>query len=68
MTYRDGYQVTNEYNNQGYWSALKRVSTNLVLQQVIVLGVLNLVGDLEKVASDDTLGRKLQDIKLISKR
>jgi len=35
---------------------------------VLVLGILNLAGDLEKVASDDVLGRKLQDIQLISKR
>lgn len=32
---------------------------------VLVLGVLGLVSDLEKVASDDALGRKLQDIKLM---
>jgi transcriptional regulator with XRE-family HTH domain len=34
---------------------------------VAVLGVLGLVEDLAKVASDDELGRKLQDIKLMSK-
>ena len=34
---------------------------------VAVLGVLGLVDDLLKVASDDVLGRKLQDIKLIGK-
>jgi len=34
---------------------------------VAVLGVLGLVEDLGKVASDDELGRKLQDIKLMSK-
>lgn len=34
---------------------------------VAVLGVLGLVNDLLQVASDDTLGRKLQDIKLIGK-
>jgi len=35
---------------------------------VAVLGVLGLVGDLAKVASDDELGRKLQDIKLMGKQ
>ncbi|ABC28015.1 predicted transcriptional regulator [Hahella chejuensis KCTC 2396] len=35
---------------------------------VAVLGVLGLVEDLVKVASDDELGRKLQDIKLLSKQ
>ncbi|TQV82573.1 helix-turn-helix transcriptional regulator [Exilibacterium tricleocarpae] len=35
---------------------------------VAVLGVLGLVEDLAKVASDDELGRKLQDIKLMSKQ
>jgi transcriptional regulator with XRE-family HTH domain len=34
---------------------------------VAVLSVLGLVDDLTKVASDDELGRKLQDIKLMSK-
>lgn len=34
---------------------------------VAVLGVLGLVDDLTRVASDDELGRKLQDIKLIGK-
>jgi transcriptional regulator with XRE-family HTH domain len=34
---------------------------------VAVLGVLGLVEDLAKVASDDALGRKLQDIKLKSR-
>jgi transcriptional regulator with XRE-family HTH domain len=34
---------------------------------VAVLGVLGLVDDLAKVARDDELGRKLQDIKLIGK-
>jgi len=34
---------------------------------VAVLSVLGLVEDLAKVASDDELGRKLQDIKLMSK-
>lgn len=32
---------------------------------VSVLGVLNLVEDFAKVANDDELGRKLQDIKLL---
>ena len=35
---------------------------------VSVLGVLGLVEDLAKVASDDELGRKLQDIKLMGKQ
>jgi transcriptional regulator with XRE-family HTH domain len=35
---------------------------------VAVLSVLGLVEDLAKVASDDDLGRKLQDIKLMSKQ
>lgn len=35
---------------------------------VSVLSVLALVDDLAKVASDDELGRKLQDIKLMSKQ
>lgn len=34
---------------------------------VAVLGVLGLVEDFARVASDDELGRKLQDIKLIGK-
>lgn len=34
---------------------------------VMVLGVLGLVDDLAKVASDDLLGRKLQDIQLLGK-
>ena len=34
---------------------------------VAVLGVLGMVEDPTKVASDDELGRKLQDIKLMSK-
>lgn len=34
---------------------------------VAVLSVLGMVGDFSKVASDDVLGRKLQDIKLMSK-
>jgi transcriptional regulator with XRE-family HTH domain len=34
---------------------------------VAVFGVLGLVEDLAAVASDDELGRKLQDIKLMSK-
>ncbi len=33
-----------------------------------VLNVLGLAGDLTKVALDDELGRKLQDIKLMSKK
>ncbi|MCF6262945.1 MAG: helix-turn-helix transcriptional regulator [Xanthomonadales bacterium] len=35
---------------------------------VAVLGVLGLAEDFARVASDDELGRKLQDIKLISKQ
>ena len=35
---------------------------------VSVLSVLGLADDLLKVASDDELGRKLQDIKLVGKR
>ncbi|WP_225314984.1 helix-turn-helix domain-containing protein [Marinobacter confluentis] len=35
---------------------------------VAVLSVLGLVDDLTKVANDDQLGRKLQDIKLMSKQ
>ena len=35
---------------------------------VAVLSVVGLVEDLIKVASDDQLGRKLQDIKLMSKQ
>lgn len=35
---------------------------------VAVLGVLGLVDDFAKVASDDALGRKLQDIKLMGKQ
>ena len=34
---------------------------------VMVLGVLGLVDDLAKVASDDLLGRKLHDIQLLGK-
>ena len=35
---------------------------------VAVLGVLGLAGDIAAVASDDVLGRKVQDIKLMSKK
>ena len=35
---------------------------------VAVLAVLGLVDDLANVASDDELGRKLQDIKLMGKQ
>jgi transcriptional regulator with XRE-family HTH domain len=35
---------------------------------IAVLGVLGLVEDLAKVARDDELGRKLQDIELIGKQ
>ena len=35
---------------------------------VAVLSVLGLADDIVKVASDDELGRKLQDIKLLGKR
>lgn len=35
---------------------------------VVVLSILGLVKDFEKVAEDDVLGRKLQDIKLLNKR
>ena len=34
---------------------------------VLVLGVLGLVEDFAKIANDDELGRKLQDIKLLDK-
>ncbi len=34
---------------------------------VVVLSVLGLVEDLDKVALDDELGRKLQDIKLLKR-
>jgi transcriptional regulator with XRE-family HTH domain len=34
---------------------------------IAVLSVLDLVADLAQVASDDILGRKLQDIKLLNK-
>ena len=35
---------------------------------VAVLGVLGLAGDVADVAKDDALGRKVQDIKLMSKK
>jgi len=35
---------------------------------VLVLSILGLVGDFAHVASDDELGRKLQDIKLMGKQ
>ena len=41
-------------------------STVSIGHYVAVLGVLGMVDDFAKVASDDELGRKLQDIKLIS--
>jgi len=41
-------------------------STVSIGHYVAVLSVLGLVDDFAKVASDDELGRKLQDIKLIS--
>ena len=42
-------------------------STVSIGHYVAVLGVLGMVDDLAKVASDDELGRKLQDISLMSK-
>ena len=42
-------------------------STVSIGHYVAVLSVLGLVEDLAKVASDDVLGRKLQDINLMSK-
>ena len=36
-------------------------------QYVLVLSVLGLVDDFAKIANDDELGRKLQDIKLLEK-
>ena len=42
-------------------------STVSIGHYVAVLSVLGLAEDLSKVASDDELGRKLQDIKLMSK-
>ena len=35
---------------------------------VAILGVLGLAGDVAHVAKDDALGRKVQDIKLMSKK
>jgi len=42
-------------------------STVSIGHYVAVLGVLGMVDDLAKVASDDELGRKLQDISLMRK-
>lgn len=42
-------------------------STVSIGHYVAVLGVLGMVEDFAKVASDDELGRKLQDINLLSK-
>jgi len=42
-------------------------STVSIGHYVAVLSVLGLVEDIAKVASDDVLGRKLQDIKLLGK-
>ena len=42
-------------------------STVSIGHYVAVLGVLGLVDDFAKVASDDELGRKLQDIRLVDK-
>ncbi len=42
-------------------------STVSIGHYVAVLGVLGMVDDFALVASDDELGRKLQDIKLMSK-
>lgn len=42
-------------------------STVSIGHYVAVLGVLGMVEDFAKVASDDELGRKLQDIKLMGK-
>lgn len=42
-------------------------STVSIGHYVAVLGVLGMVEDLAKVASDDELGRKLQDISLMGK-
>ena len=47
---------------------LQGESTVSIGHYVAVLGVLGLVEDLTQVANDDELGRKLQDIKLMSKQ
>lgn len=47
---------------------LKGEPTVSIGHYVAVLGVLGLVEDLVQVADDDELGRKLQDIKLMSKQ
>jgi len=43
-------------------------STVSIGHYIAVLSVLGLVDDITKVASDDELGRKLQDIKIMGKK
>ncbi len=63
-------QVTNRANisRKTLWHIEKgseHISIGIVLQ---VLSVLGLKNDLESVAKDDLLGRKLQDVNLITKK